>query len=404
MKINTPKSNNIVGGKIELQFTVPKEEEKEPEDSVQEGQDPDEVAALQKQLQNMKNQIEALKQADTETDKSIKYLKNSTVKNREVNFYLNSAAYNNISKEEGFKMLGYFTEKCQKGGYPWKLLKPGGIMKKGKEISIMEAADRMSRGDTVMMQPMRVMNLDLSPTALATVAGAANPVGATVVAMGELTKKTKVSTTPVGHEAHFGAPVKIDNFGELKLLTELYDPEVKPVAGEKVSEAADELGKFVQTVNSNYPWKTMKNESEGKAWRVIKGSIGKGIKWGLIGAGIGVVIAGVGGVIAEKLVSSVSGFGLQGITAAAAAGGGGGLVAGSIIGGKRAMTGEDISAFEALSRVMDGKPILLQKQSMRSFGVPILGSHKYFVPHGKPNIIKGEEDLKLISNIIDQGK
>jgi len=285
-----------------------------------------------------------------------------------------------------------------RSGYPWQVLKPGGLFKQGKEISLMESANRLSRGEEVIMQPMRVMNLDLSPTALATVASVANPVAATVTAVGELSKKTNVSTKPIGHETRFGAPVRISNFGELKLLTELYDPEAKGVEGEKVSNAAKTLSKFTQTINTNYPWRIMKSEEDGKIWRIIKTSAKKGFKWAVIGAGVGAIIGGVGGLVADKLASFAL-FGLTGMAATAAIAGTGSGIVGTVKGGIKEAKGQEISAFEALSRVVDGKPIILQKQKMHSVGIPIFGTHNYFSDYGKPNAIEGLDELKMFSNI-----
>ena len=401
MKINTPKPQvppKIVSGKIELEFSVPDDKPEEGKEDGVEDKPEDEMSKLKKQFAEMQSQLEALKKKDEETLLDIKRLEETTIKSNKVNILLNSDAYNKISKDEGFKMLGYFTEKSQKAGYPWRVLKPGGLFKQGKEISLVEAAGRLGSGDEVIMQPMRVMSLDLSAATLATATSFMSPVAAAATAVGDLSKKTKVSGQPVGREAKFGAPVRLDSFGELKLLSELYDPEAKGVEGEKVSDAAKTLGKFSQTITTNHPWRIMKSEDEGKAWRVVKGALKKGFTWALVGAGVGAIVGGVGGLVAEKIASFAL-FGLTGAAATAAVTGAAAGAVGTVKGGVKAYKGKEISSFEALSRVVDEKPIILQKQEMRSIKA-LFYTHNYFKDDGEPNVITGVGELKTFSNIL----
>ena len=401
MKINQPAKTLApqFSGNIQINLTIAPPKEEEPKDKVEEGEE--QKSELQKQIEQLQLQMAELKKTNETHELELKKLDATTVKSQKISILLNSKEYTNISKEEGFKMLGYFTENSHKEGYPWRLKKPGGLGKQGKAISLMEAASRLSRGEEVIMQPMRVMNLDLSPTALATVASVVNPATAAVAAASELTKQPELFRKPVGHEARFGAPVRIDNFGELKLLTELYDSKATGVEGNKVSDAARTLGKFTQTVTSNYPWKILKDESDGKAWRVIKATTSKAFKWAIVGAGVGAIIGGIGGMVADKLASFAL-FGLSGMAATAVVAGTGSAIAGGVTGARETLKGEEISSFEALSRIVDEKPIILQKQKIHSVGVPILGTHNYFTDYGEPNIITGHDELKMFSNILEE--
>ncbi len=404
MKINNSSPSRLVTGKIEIEFTN-KDEKTEsinPQDTVTVKPDDGEVAKLQKQLSDMAVTLQELKKKNDQTEKQIEQIKNRTGLKGELQLHLDSSeAYSNISKEDGFKMLGYFTEKCLNAGYPWRLKKPGGFRDKGKDISLMEAARRLSNGEEILMQPMRVKKLDLSPTALATVASVAAPGAASVVAATEFAKNANIVAKPAGHEVAFGAPVAIHNFGELKLLTELYDSDIPVSKGNNVSEAAKNMSKFIQTVGSNYPWKIMKNEEDGKVWRVIKGTFSKGTTWALVGAGVGAIIGGVSGIVAQKLASSAL-LGLNGIAAAAAAGGLGAGIAGGIKGGKSALVGEEISSFEALDRVLTDKPVVLQQEKVNTINIPIFGPHEYFSEYGEANVINGLDELKMFSNILPE--
>jgi hypothetical protein len=121
----------------------------------------------------------------------------------------------------------------------------------------------------------------------------------------------------------------------------------------------------------------MKNEEDGKVWRVIKGTLSKGTTWALVGAGVGAIIGGVSGIVAQQLASSAL-LGLNGIAAAAAAGGLGAGIAGGIKGGKSALVGEEISSFEALDRVLTDKPVVFQQEKVNTINIPVFGPHDYF--------------------------
>jgi hypothetical protein len=233
------------------------------------------------------------------------------------------------------------------------------------------------------------------------VASVAAPGAASFVAATQFAKNANIVAKPAGHEVTFGAPVSVSNFGELKLLTELYDSDIPVSKGNNVSEAAKNMSKFIQTAGSNYPWKIMKNEEDGRVWRVIKGTFSRGSTWALVGAGVGAIIGGVGGILAERLASSAL-FGLNGIAAAAAVGGLGAGIAGGIKGGKTALTGEEISSFEALDRVLTDKPLVLQQEKVNTINIPVFGPYEYFVEYGESNVINGLDELKMFSNILPE--
>ena len=142
----------------------------------------------------------------------------------------------------------------------------------------------------------------------------------------------------------------------------------------------------------------MKSEDEGKAWRVVKGALKKGFTWALVGAGVGAIVGGVGGLVAEKIASFAL-FGLTGAAATAAVTGAAAGAVGTVKGGVKAYKGKEISSFEALSRVVDEKPIILQKQEMRSIKA-LFYTHNYFKDDGEPNVITGVGELKTFSNIL----
>ena len=108
-----------------------------------------------------------------------------------LDIHLDQPEYKNIQDLEAANMLGHFTQTMQNNGYPWKLLSADkladGSFKKGKDISDMEALNRLRKGEGILLQPMRDLQLDLSSGSITAIAAAGS------AASTDMTGLTKVA-------------------------------------------------------------------------------------------------------------------------------------------------------------------------------------------------------------------
>jgi len=300
--------------------------------------------------------------------------------------------YQNVTRDDAAKMIGYFTQKMEAEGFPWALYTPKqGFLGKMKQIGEFETLKRLEKGEPVVFQPKRVIGLGFNPPQFK---------GKDITgkeANGKLDMKSG------GMEVKFGVPVEIKNKGELKFLYQLYNPDVKieEVKGNKMREAARELAFFTKgTMAGQYPWKMYKDEGKlKKAWNMTKSAVKKGI----IGAGIGAAITSIFSIPAIAVGATVGGP--VGLAAGAAIGAGIGIYRG-IKGNRR---GTEINAFESLARLSDNKPVYFQEKKKREIGLSIpfpvgiqLGSLSTYSDHGEGSTIQNLDELKLFHRIQEQ--
>lgn len=353
----------------------------------------DEIALLEKQLSDLKS---TLKDSQTgvspEQDTGRLETSGGSAVNHTIQTLVNTDAYKNITLEDGFKIIGYFVEKGYKEGYPWKLFKKSEDGKMEK-INALQAVERLSRGEEIVMEPIRRMDVNLSASELGVIASVANPQSALLSSMMYLS-----TTNSMKHEIKLGPSVYIRNLSELKLLRDLYDPSSSVSAKNEESKTANDLSRFLMASNSNLPWRILKNDHDIKTGDIIKGSLKKGIMWALCGMGAGAVIGGVGGALIQNLSSHAIGW--MGAAGASIIAGGAAGALGLMRGAGEVKKGKYINAFEALDRVLKDKPIILQKQELRGVGIPVFGTINYLKDYEEQNIITGAEQLKLFSKIL----
>jgi len=355
----------------------------------------DEIALLEKQLASLKSTLKDSADAISPgEDAAIPETSGGSEVNHTIQSLISTDGYKNISLEDGFKIIGYFVEKGYKEGYPWKLFKKSEDGKMEK-INALQAVEKLSRGEEIIMEPTRRMDVNLSASELGVLASVANPQSALLSSMMYLS-----TTNSMKHEIKLGPSVYIRNLGELKLLKDLYDPASCVSAEKEESRTANDLSRFLMASSSNLPWRILKNDHDIKTGDILKGSLKKGMIWTLMGMGAGAVIGGVGGALLQSIASHGTGW-LGAAACSVLAGGAAGAV-GLIRGGKEVMKGKDINAFEALDRVLKDKPIILQKQELRGVGIPVLGTINYLKDYEEQNVITGAEQLKLFSKILPE--
>jgi hypothetical protein len=312
-----------------------------------------------------------------------------------IDIALTNDSYKNIKLEDAAKMLGYFMQKMQNQGFPWKLCEiKGGKLKRRVALSEMDAVRRLAQGKEVLFQPKRNLQLDLSPDSLSAAAKLGGDPLKKVDEVAALSKSTKVQPANEGIEVRFGEPVIVKSFGELKLLYEMYNPDVTVEEKNELGKVAHGLSFFTKkTLGTNYPWRFIK-EGEGKpVWRALKSVFTKGIPGALVGGGIGLMIGGPIGLFTGAWAAAMT-LSTYGAVA------GGALMA--VEGARTAAKGEEINAFETLDRVLDKKPVMFQERKKHSVNVPILGTFSWFSDYGKGSTITNTEELELFNKMQDQ--
>ena len=307
--------------------------------------------------------------------------------------HLGSAEYQNVPDLAAAKMLGHFTQTMQNQGYPWRLHAadpaPGEDgFKKGESVGDLEALQRLKKGEGVLMQPMRDLQLDLSSGSLTALAAAGTLAGAqagTLSTVAEASKNTQVSAGSQGFSVKFGEPLVINSIAELKLLNQMYDSEQKVEGATETAKAAHQFAYFTQkTIGSAYPWRFYTKDDGNTALRVAK-STAKGL---LSGAAVGGVVAGaVGALLALGFRNWNYLTGAAGIGAAIGAARGGYDAA------RTSLKGNPVNAVEALERVISGEEVVFQESRTRSVGLPIVGKIAWFSDHGKGSSVKSVDDL-----------
>jgi hypothetical protein len=312
-----------------------------------------------------------------------------------LDIHLDQAEYQNIPELAASKMLGHFTQTMQNQGYPWRLhaaTRDGDKgFKKGHLVSDLEALQRLKKGQAVLLQPMRDLQLDLSSGSITALAAAGNLAGQQLTTLGtvaEASKNTQVSAGNQGISVKFGEPLVINSFAELKLLNQMYDSEQKIEGSSPTSVAAHQLSYFTQkTIGSNYPWRFYTKDSGSAFKRVAKSTL-KGV---LSGAAVGSAVAGaVGGVLALAFHN------LAYLTGAAGIGAVLGAARGGYDAAQTSLKGNPINAVDALERVISGQEVIFQESRARSIGLPIVGKISWFADQGKGSSVTSVEDLNTL--------
>lgn len=310
-----------------------------------------------------------------------------------LDIHLGGDEYQNIPDLAAAKMLGHFTQTMQNQGYPWRIHSAEADgekgFRKGELLSDLDALNRLRKGQPVLMQPMRDLQLDLSSGSFTAIAAAGTAAGTQLTGLGavaDLSKNTQVSAGSQGIALKFGEPLVVNNLSELKLINQLYDSEQKvDAASSQTAKAAHQLSYFTRkTVGSAYPWRFYAKDEGNAALRVAKATA-KGL---LTGAAVGGAVGGgLGALLALGFRNSSY------LTGAAAIGAAIGAFRGGYDSAQTSVKGNPLNAVEALENVLDGKEVVFQESRARSIGLPIVGKISWFADHGKGSAVNSVDDL-----------
>lgn len=316
-------------------------------------------------------------------------------KYEKLELHLDSPEYQGISDLEAANMLGHFTQTMQNQGYPWKLRAahqlPSGEFKRGEEISDLDGLNRLKRGEAILLQPMRDLQLDLSTGSITAIAAAGSVAGTNLAGLKQVadySKTAQVSGGNQGLSVKFGEPVPIENFAQLKLLHQMYDPAEKIEATSSTAKAAHQLSYFTQkTVGSAFPWRFYQKDDSNPLVRVASHTV----KGALAGAAVGGALAGAFGAILA--------FGFRDwsyLTGAAAVGAAVGGLSGGYESARTSVKGTPVNAVEALEKVLNNKQVIFQESRARSINVPILGKISWFSDQGKGSKVHNPDELNTL--------
>lgn len=319
---------------------------------------------------------------------------NSEIYGDKIDIDLSHESYKDISMKDAAKTLGYFTQKMESEGFPWELYKPEdkGIKHK-KQISEMEALNRLKKGEEVIFQPMRSLNLSLDSDNLSAISSIG---GESMQPIGDVAGKAEAANVSgkMGIDVKNGEPITIKSFGEMKLLSELYNPDIKPAEDDSVGQAANALSFFTKTTQgSSRPWRFVSAENSNSVIRTIKNVITKAVPGAIAGAVAGLMIGGPIGLVA----------GATGIVTTSliyGAGAGTAITAANAI--KKSAKGQEMSSYKALENVINGKPVILQEQKAKSISLPIVGNLTWYTDSGKGSVVTGLEELELFTTMQNQ--
>ena len=320
----------------------------------------------------------------------------SSVYGDKIEIDLSHQSYKDISLQDAAKTMGYFTQKMEGEGFPWELYKPEGKnFKHKKQISEMEALNRLKRGEEVIFQPMRSLNLSLDSDNLSAISSIG---GDTMQPIGDVAGKAKAANVSgeMGIDVRNGEAITIKSFGEMKLLSELYNPDLKPAEDDKVGQAANALSFFTKTSQaSKRPWRFVSADKSNGVLSAAKNVISKVIPGALAGAAAGLMIGGPIGLVA----------GATGVIAAAGiygAGIGTAVAAASAV--KKNAKGQEISSYKALENVLNDRPVILQEQKAKTISLPIIGNLTWYTDSGRGSVVTGLDELELFTTMQNQDR
>lgn len=307
---------------------------------------------------------------------------------------LQGQSYKSVPLEEASRMLGYFTQGLKYVGLPWHLERETpGLLGRRVQLSQLEAIEALGKGETVILQPMRFV--DLNPDALKPLALLGTPLApfAGTAATVEM-KKFEGKATPDGMEIKNGKGIPLHNLGELKLLYELYNPQAEIKEKNQFGETATKLASFVQkSWASQYPWhfhSTTRTSFCAGVKKVLASGMKSALIGGIVGGIVGAVLGGpVGGALGLKI----------GLFS--------GVETGAILAGlystlkevPTARRGEQLTPFETIQDLMTGKPVLFQEKKLRRIDLLFFGGISYYNDYGKGSIVKSLDDLKTLHAI-----
>lgn len=310
-----------------------------------------------------------------------------------IDIYLGGEEYQNIGERDAARMLGYFTQAMQAQGFPWRLQESTQEGLRGKLTGTQSLADidalrKLQRGEPVIFQPMRNLQLDLSSDSLGAIA-AAGSLGSgqemtSMTRLANITKNTRVTPGSQGVELKHGEPVVVRNLSELKLLYQMYNPEEKIKSKDPVGQAAHHLAYFNQQAG-DYGWRFFEKDSENALGRMAKAFYRNGLRGAAMGVAVGAMIGLPVGIITQSVRNGLLALGFG--TAAFS------LYSG-VEGVRTAAKGKPLNTVEALDTVLKGKPLEMQETQMRGIGVPVVGKISWFSDRGKASTITGAQELE----------
>jgi hypothetical protein len=309
-----------------------------------------------------------------------------------LDIHLDTPEYQNIQDLEAANMLGHFTQTMQNNGYPWELrsavaLESGGF-KKGGTISDLDALNRLKDGQPLLLQPKRDLQLDLSSGSITAIAAAGSVASTDMTGLSKMaaySKNAQVSAGSQGVSVKFGEPVVIQDFSQLKLLHQMYDPAEKIQGKSETAKTAHQFSYFTQkTVGSAFPWRFYVKDDSNTFLRVAKHTT----KGAATGALVGGALAGAFGAI--MAIGFKDWSYLKGAAAIGATIGG---LSGGYESARTSVKGTPINSVQALENVLNDKDVIFQESRARSVNVPILGKISWFADQGKGSKISSPEQL-----------
>ena len=309
-----------------------------------------------------------------------------------LNVHLDSPEYQNVKDLEAANMLGHFTQTMQNNGYPWKMhaarTLEDGSFKKGEAVSDLEALQRLKKGEPVLMQPMRDLQLDLSSGSITAIAAAGSVASTNMAGLSKVadySTKSKVSAGSQGLSVKFGEPMVVENFAQLKLLHQMYDASEKIKPTSETAKVARQFSYFTEkTVSSAYPWRFYQKDDSNTFLRVAKHTA----KGTLTGAAVGGALAGAFGAVMALGFRDWSYF-----TGAAAVGAAIGGASGGYESARTSLKGTPVNAVEALEKVLNNEEVIFQESRARSINVPIMGKISWFSDQGKGSKVSNPDEL-----------
>lgn len=310
-----------------------------------------------------------------------------------IDVYLDGDEYKSIDEHSAARMLGHFTQAMQAQGFPWRLYassKEGlsGKLTGTKPLSDLDALRRLQRGEAVLFQPMRNLQLDLSSDSLGAIAaaGTLSPGSdmSSVSRLAALSKNTRVSPGSQGYELKHGEPVEVKNLAELKLLYQMYSPQETITTKNPVARAASQLAYFNQQ-QGDYGWRFYQKDQSNALGRIAKQMYQNGLKGAAMGAAVGAMVGLPLGLVTQSLQNFLLAVGLSS---------GAFALYGGAEGARTAAKGKPLNTVAALDAVLKKQPLEFQETQMRSVGVPVLGKVSWFSDRGANNTVSSPEELE----------
>ena len=313
-----------------------------------------------------------------------------------VHIFLDDNRYYHIDQAGAAHMLGYFTQKLKMDGFPWELRADRKIcgFSAPRALSEMEALQRLSAGEEVLFQPKRVIDLNLTPEGLGSLALLGTPMGTAAAATAaSLTKQANMKVEGAGREIPYGKPVPVHSFGELKLLHEMYSAQSNSSPDSVIADTSAKVAFFtMKRHNTPYPFAFYKASPGSRFTQALKSSTG--------GATAGLAIGALAGLVLQGPVGTAIGV-QMGVLAGAFLG----AVGSGLYHGAKALfapqSKQEINAFEAVDRITRGETVIFQEKKMHSASV-LIGKLTYFTDYGRGSELKGKADLDIFHALQNQ--